>query len=538
VDVAAPLDRSSAETVTWDIGRIISQAQSGKLRVPTFQRSFVWTKADVLKLFDSVYRGFPIGTLLLWAKPAPAGRAVFGPVSFDVGAESEAFWVVDGQQRISALVGTLAPDLDSRDERFQVFFDFSRGRFVGSIRGARPPRSIPIGELLESRRLLAWLREFGDDLEDVDLQTADAVGGALRDYRIPAYIVTDSNEELLREVFDRVNSAGRPMSRAQVFHALFAQDSDSGSPSSVSDSLRALDFGRVDENRVVQSLLAIRGGDVARDLHDEFGAGEDPSEWYDRTEVALRRSIQFLKSNGAGHELLLPTTFPLPVLAAFFALHPDEDFWIERLLARWLWRGFVHGFGREGGQTPALRRAVRTVNPEFGRVTSAPDAYEAVNQLVDSVDESRAPAPAIEPFITRRASARQVLLALASLVPLDLDGAPINVGRALDELGPSAAGQIVDAPMSAAGSRAFWLPTWPRLTGNEDELILRSHLISSDAAGLLRKGSHSAFLKRRSADLVDLTLNFLDSKMEIGWPTRPPISSLLVGDPGSTEDAD
>jgi hypothetical protein len=535
---SADLDRSSAETATWDIPRIVSFATTGKLRIPTFQRSFVWTKSDVLKLFDSIYRGFPIGTLLLWSRPAAAGVAQFGPTSFDVLDEAEAYWVVDGQQRISALVGVLAHADGDVDDRFQVFFDFNKSKFVGSTRGARPPRSIPVAELLESRRLLAWLREFGDDLEDEDLQTADSVGGALRDYRIPAYIVSDSNEVLLREVFDRVNSAGRPMSRAQVFHALFAQDSDSGSPEVVAESLTDLGFGRIDENRIVQSLLAIRGGDVARDLHDEFASGDDPSEWYDLTEQALRRSIAFLVKSGAPHVLLLPTTFPLPVLASFFHLHPEADEWTERLLGRWLWRGFVHGFGHEGGQTPSLRRAVRTVHPTFGQVELAPDAFNAVRALLGSVDEQTAPAPSIFPFITRRASAKQVLLALASLSPLEPDGSVLNVGNALNLLGTEAVGQIVSAPMSAAGSRALWLPEYGEFTGEESVAVLNSHLVDTELAAYIRAGEITRFLRARTAAMVDLTLAFLNAKMEIGWPVRPPLTSLLVGDPGTYDDSE
>jgi hypothetical protein len=50
--------------------------------------------------------------------------------------------------------------------------------------------------------------------------------------------------------------------------------------------------------------------------------------------------------------LLMPNTLPIRVLAAFFHLRPTPDPWILRLLGRWLWRGWVHGFGKEGGQTP------------------------------------------------------------------------------------------------------------------------------------------------------------------------------------------
>jgi Protein of unknown function DUF262 len=366
----APLDHSGS--VSFTIPDIVDLAAEGAIRVPTFQRSFVWDAKDVRDLFDSLYRGFPVGTLLLWRHRAPAGKVTLGPITFDVPENPSALWVVDGQQRITALFASLSPDHRGMDERFEVHFDLAAERFVNPRRGAVPSRSIPVREALETRSLLNWLRRHGDELESEDLDLADRLGGALRDYKIPAYIVTGNDQALLREVFDRVNSAGKPITRAQVFHALFANDEVPASPGSVIQGLRPLGFGDLDESRIVQSVLAVRGGDVQRDIHGEFASNEDPADWYDQTEQALIRSISFLRSQGVEHALLLPNTLPLPVLAAFFHLHPTLDPWILRLLARWLWRGWVHGFGREGGQTPTLRRAVRSVNPEHRKPERRP----------------------------------------------------------------------------------------------------------------------------------------------------------------------
>ena len=105
--------------------------------------------------------------------------------------------------------------------------------------------------------------------------------------------------------------------------------------------LSRLGFGTLEENRVVQSLLAMRGGNVQRDLHEEFSEGDDPSDWYDRTEEALAKTINFIRSEGIPHISLMPYTFPIPVLAAFFYLHPEPGPWILRLLGRWLWRSWI-----------------------------------------------------------------------------------------------------------------------------------------------------------------------------------------------------
>ncbi|MGJ9411752.1 DUF262 domain-containing protein [Aeromicrobium sp. CF4.19] len=527
----SPLDRSMSSSTTYDIPRLLHLASTGGLRVPKFQRSFVWDASDVRSLFDSIYRGFPVGTLLLWRQEVKAERVSFGGVAFQAPANNDALMVVDGQQRITTLVAALTSGTREVDERFEVYFDIAKRRFVGPNRGMPPPRSIPVRETLESRSLLAWLREHGDELEDGDLELADELGGALRDYRVPAYIVEGNDERLLREVFDRVNSAGKPITRAQVFHALFANESEPGSPATVVQELERTGFGQVPENRVVQSLLAMRGGDVQRDIHDEFAEGEDPADWYEQTERALDQSIRFIQQEGVAHQLLMPSSFPLPVLAAFFHLHPEPESAITKLLSRWLWRGWLHGYGREGGQTPSLRRAVRSINPKKRFPDLAPDEFTAVSFLLDHVRDQELWQLGLTTFRTDNANARLALIALASLKPLDPEGKPLDIAHALREHGVEAIGDLVPKARSNLGARGFWLPDWPLPSGHEDRAVLISHAITDEAAAHLRSGELDAFLLARSRYVEQITVHKINSKLATGMRSQPPLSTLLVPDP-------
>ena len=385
-----------ASSSEFSIPEIVRLASDGHLRMPNFQRSFMWDAANVLRLFDSIYRGFPVGTLLLWRKEAPGGQVSFGPITFNAPYRPDALWVVDGQQRIISLFGALTPDWPDSDERFEVHFDLATRRFITLKRGLTRPRVIPIRDALETRRLATWIRMHDDDLESDDFDLAYSLVDAIREYRISAYIVAEDDESLLREVFFRINSSGKPMTRAQVFHALYASDTAPGSPLAVVRELSRLRFGAIDENRVLQSLLAIRGGDVHRDFHDEFNAEDDPSDWYDRTEQALAKAIQFLRSENIPRVELMPYTWPIPVLATFFYLHPEPSPWIRRLLARWLWRSWAQG---EGGRTATLRRAARVVNPKQLDATDVPTEYEAVSGLLQHVPDDMPPALSLDHFL-------------------------------------------------------------------------------------------------------------------------------------------
>jgi hypothetical protein len=383
--------------------------------------------------------------------------------------------------------------------------------------------------VVETRTMLAWLRDHEADLEPADYDAADSISGAIREYQVPAYIVEGENDSLLRSIFDRVNSAGKPIGRAEIFHALFAGETEPGSPATVVSSLERLGFGTIDPDRVVQSLLALRGGNVQRDLHDEFGSGEAAGTWYEKTDQALTRAIKFLRTQGVPHLMMMPSTLPLPILAAFFHLHPQPAQWTRRLLARWLWRGWVHGFGRQG-QTPALRQAIQIVNPRKAAPDLAPDELDAALGLLATVPDEEAPRTRLRPFRTESAAGRLALIALASLRPLDLNSKRIDLAAQFEEVGMAAVTDMVRERRGNLGARGFWPRRAGGPTGREESSILVSHAINGTAADLLIARDVQGFLEVRGAAIEALTTRFVAARVEAKALTRRSLISLVVAD--------
>lgn len=54
------------------VEELLRWAKDGRIRIPNFQRGLTWDAEDKWKLLDSIERGYPIGTLLLWKRPATA----------------------------------------------------------------------------------------------------------------------------------------------------------------------------------------------------------------------------------------------------------------------------------------------------------------------------------------------------------------------------------------------------------------------------------------------------------------------------------
>src|SRR5262245_30804089 len=114
------------EARTESIEDLVAAVIRGEVRIPVFQRGLQWESPDVLDFFDSIYRGFPIGSLLLQRAPAPAGPVAIGPLTIFGGESQAALWVVDGQQRLTSLAAGLArpvPLPATPEDPFAIYFD-------------------------------------------------------------------------------------------------------------------------------------------------------------------------------------------------------------------------------------------------------------------------------------------------------------------------------------------------------------------------------------------------------------------------------
>jgi len=210
----------SPTAATFAINDLMQMVSEGRIRVPGFQRRFRWDTSDIIQLFDSIYRGYPIGSLLLWKHPAEADVLSFGTLEISAGPIPDAFWVVDGQQRITSLAAALLGTGDVADRRFSIYFDLANRRFA-SARNPIPNTWLPMNRVNDTRALVRWLTEFQrSGATDELVTTAEQVATRVRDYKVPAYLVDTDDMDTLRTIFDRLNNYGKALTTSEVFQAL------------------------------------------------------------------------------------------------------------------------------------------------------------------------------------------------------------------------------------------------------------------------------------------------------------------------------
>lgn len=87
------------------IRKIIEKTLSGEIRIPSFQRGFVWEPEKVAFFIDSLYKGYPIGSLLFWRTNIRLeNERQLGNYSLPEPTKGYPLdYVLDGQQRITSI---------------------------------------------------------------------------------------------------------------------------------------------------------------------------------------------------------------------------------------------------------------------------------------------------------------------------------------------------------------------------------------------------------------------------------------------------
>ncbi|QRN97301.1 DUF262 domain-containing protein [Archangium violaceum] len=551
-----PLSRRPQATA-FSIEDLLDRVRRGEVRVPEFQRRLRWKANDVRDLLDSVYRGYPIGTLLFWKREAPATVLHFGPVKIDAPQTAQALWAVDGQQRITALTGVLLhPPLegDAAHDDFALYFDLEQEEFVRLARRATPPPYwLPMNRVLDSEQLLDWLDRYPGRADNPHhTRAAMKLGKAIREYQAPAYIVETDDQEVLRVIFGRLNSAGKPLTRAEVFNALHGTRNEE-QPSdlqALSENLRELGFGTIEEEWLLKSVLAVRGLDINKDFKQQFqGEGSMP-ETLRQTEQALRAAIVFLKRDaGIPHVLLLPHKLLLVPLARFFHLHPQPSPRSRELLSRWFWRVIANLFFKTLRLT-SIRNDLQSIGPDEEKTLQElltflhpPGMYRADLHI------------RLDTFKLTTFRTKVEANALLSFQPRDLrSGQLLDVPALLEREGAAALPHILPSARILSKTSS---PDWSITFYSQDTLanrlihppvadpplysllrsalsmapeVLQSHAVPPGAIDALHHKDFTSFVELRGDLLTDHIRRFLDSRARWEAADHGSLRSMIVSD--------
>ena len=222
--------------VDYDVDSLIKLMKMGTLGLPHIQRRFVWSNTKVRDLFDSMYRGYPVGNLLLWKNGFTEDHRTIGE---NVKQKSAQLLIVDGQQRLTSLYAVMEgiPVLrrNFKIEKIEIAFSPLQRKFAVPDAAIRRDKSfIPnISILWEDASSLfrvtnghvADLRATREisEAEEVDIQKAIVDLHNLLKYPLTAMELAESSpEEEVATIFVRVNSKGTRLNQADFILTLMS----------------------------------------------------------------------------------------------------------------------------------------------------------------------------------------------------------------------------------------------------------------------------------------------------------------------------
>lgn len=273
------------------------EIDSGQIKLPMFQREFVWDKEQSAKLIDSILKGYPIGTFILW-KTKETLRSV-KDIGYhklpDTPKGDYAQYILDGQQRITSLyairkgirITKEKKEIDYRDIYVNLDYDALNDEQIVTSQQEPEKTYVSVHDLLT--------KKMGDLFKQVKPDQTDLVEDyktKLTTYDFATITIKDYPIDIACDVFSRINTGGKPLTVFEIMVAMTYDESKKfdlalkyeellNGSEEVDKSLAKAKFETIPAATVLQAVAAItvdsiRAKDILKIRREKFIANWNP----------------------------------------------------------------------------------------------------------------------------------------------------------------------------------------------------------------------------------------------------------------------
>ena len=424
----------------------ILEVMAGDIHVPLFQRpgtEITWGPEQRQALLDSVYRGYPIGTILLWtttmalnAHERVGGFRIPQPI-----AGKAIRFLLDGHQRLSSLVQIfgkgLQPDLPNQvqgsqelDPAEEWVFDMEpleatnwfgssdatklsekrNDQFVLLRVGQTPTRlQLPLSIVFNRSALNRWVRE--SELDEAQTREVDQLRDRFREYSmLVAFLRVDTLGEATESI-KRINSSGTPLGDFNMVAALaYGEEFDLHRlfEQLYNEFLEPIGWRQISRSDILRVCAGILQGDPTRLIVDDLAKKfKQDQTLLNRVFKGVVEAVAFFKAIGIHGPEMLPYSWQLIVIA--IVLHEEGHFDenMQKRIERWFWLTTYGAVFVGGRKSTVYRKSKDALTKMLLEQSGEQEMERYVSSNVYLIQDER--------FDFRAARAKACLLAMARL---------------------------------------------------------------------------------------------------------------------------
>lgn len=217
---------------TYQLQNLINDIDTGNIALPDLQRPFVWKTIKARDLIDSLYKGMPVGFIILWE--------ILETNSFKkINQENKRdprFLVIDGQQRLTSLYSIIKGKkiISKNVHKFKIKISFNPIEEKFEVYNAAIEKSkewIPdISKIFENGSTFRLVNDYLDKIKDLNLNIeqetiATRIEKVRNALNFPFQVLelsTDLDPEEVSEIFVRINSKGESLNQSDFILTLMS----------------------------------------------------------------------------------------------------------------------------------------------------------------------------------------------------------------------------------------------------------------------------------------------------------------------------
>lgn len=215
------------EPISRTFTGLIADIEKGQIKIPQFQREFVWDMKKSAKLMDSIVKGYPIGTFIFW-KTNERLRAVRNLGDFELPEPNDGDfidYVLDGQQRLTSLFATLKGlkiERNGKVENYdEVYINLDASDddeiVVIDLDTINEDTYIRLSDLLYGSlsKLFSFNEKYHSRIQEFKTR--------IEAYSYSIILIRDAELDIATEIFTRINEGGKALT---VFEIMVAKTFD------------------------------------------------------------------------------------------------------------------------------------------------------------------------------------------------------------------------------------------------------------------------------------------------------------------------